>query len=118
MSKVGYLRVARRVFAAGSVAIAMFGATTLTSVAGASASPVVRHELKDPCGYLSWGEYRHCDGGTGSTVMLDVEDIWGNIYLYCVGPGVTDLQPVIRWRVTGAWWNGGVGCIPGYYGPA
>ena len=50
--------------------------------------------------------------------MLDVQDIWGSIYHYCVGPGVTDLQPVIRWRVTGAWWNGGVGCAPGYYGPA
>jgi hypothetical protein len=73
-------------------------------------------DLKVPCGYLGSGEYRHCDGGTGSTVMLDVEDLWGNIYQYCVGPGITNLQPVIRWVVTGAWWNGGVGCSPGFYG--
>jgi hypothetical protein len=92
-----------------------------TAAFGVAASPAdasTAVKLRDKCGYLAWGEYRHCDGGTGSTVMLDVEDIWGNIYLYCVGPGVTDLQPVIRWRVTGAWWNGGVNCIPGFYGEA
>ena len=116
MSKLGYLRVACRAFVAGSVVIAMFGGVGLTSVAEAAASSGLRYDLKQPCGYLGWGEYRHCDGGTGSTVMLDVEDVWGNIYHYCVGPGVTDLQPVIRWRVTGAWWNGGVGCAPGFYG--
>jgi hypothetical protein len=75
-------------------------------------------QLREKCGYLGWGEYRHCDGGTGSTVDLDVEDVWGNRYRYCVGPGVTDVQPVIRWRVTGAWWNGGVRCYPGFEGPA
>jgi hypothetical protein len=75
-------------------------------------------QFREGCGYLGWGEYRHCDGGTGSSVDLDVEDIWGNLYRYCVGPGKTDLQPVIRWRVTGAWWNGGVGCGPGFEGPA
>ncbi|WP_242546997.1 DUF6355 family natural product biosynthesis protein [Amycolatopsis sp. MtRt-6] len=82
----------------------------------AAAAPGV--QLREQCGYLGWGEYRHCDGGTGSRVDLDVQDIWGNLYRYCVGPGTTDLQPVIRWRVTGAWWNGGVGCYPGYEGPA
>jgi hypothetical protein len=107
------LRQAARIAATGSVVVALLGAA-LTPVADAAAS----YDLRDSCGYQGWGEYRHCDGGTGSTVMLDVQDIWGNIYHYCVGPGVTDLQPVIRWRVTGAWWNGGVGCAPGYYGPA
>lgn len=62
--------------------------------------------------------HRHCDGGTGSTVMLDVQDIFRNIYHYCVGPGMTNLQPVVRLRVIDAWWNGGYGCQPGYYGPA
>ncbi|WP_232376952.1 DUF6355 family natural product biosynthesis protein [Amycolatopsis aidingensis] len=68
---------------------------------------------EERCGYLGYGKYRHCDGGTGSTIMLDVEDIWGNIGRYCVGPGVTNLQPTFEWRVIGAWWNGGVGCWPG-----
>ncbi|HEY2100091.1 MAG TPA: DUF6355 family natural product biosynthesis protein [Pseudonocardia sp.] len=72
----------------------------------------------EACGYLGGGEYRHCDAGTGSTVMLDVQDLWGSIYHYCVGPGTTNIQPVIRWRIRDAWWNGRVGCQPGYYGPA
>ncbi len=113
MSNSNNLHWASRGIAVGSVVIAMLGA-----VLAPAADAAVRHDLKDPCGYQGWGQYRHCDGGTGSTIMLDVQDIWGNIYRYCVGPGVTDLQPVIRWRVTGAWWNGGVGCSPGYYGPA
>ncbi|MFD2472084.1 DUF6355 family natural product biosynthesis protein [Amycolatopsis silviterrae] len=71
-----------------------------------------------PCGYLDPGMYRHCDGGSGSTVMLDVQDIFRNLYHYCVGPGITNVQPVVRLRVIDAWWNGGVGCQPGYYGPA
>ncbi|MGW4393818.1 DUF6355 family natural product biosynthesis protein [Amycolatopsis nivea] len=50
--------------------------------------------------------------------MLDVQDIFRNIYHYCVGPGMTNLQPVVRLRVIDAWWNGGYGCQPGYYGPA
>ncbi|MFI5590114.1 DUF6355 family natural product biosynthesis protein [Amycolatopsis sp. NPDC051758] len=91
-------------------------AACVVAAGSAGAAPGV--ELREQCGYLSWGEYRHCDGGTGSRVDLDVEDVWGNLYRYCVGPGKTDLQPVIRWRVTGAWWNGGVGCIPGFEGPA
>lgn len=111
MSKM--FRTAARIVATGSVVIAMLG-SGLTTAADAA----VPLRVKERCGYLEWGKYRHCDGGTGSHVMLDVQDIWGAIYHYCVGPGVTDLQPVIRWRVTGAWWNGGVGCDPGYYGPA
>ncbi len=113
MNNSKYLRLAGRITAAGSIMIAMLGAASAPAAYAA-----VRYEPRMSCGYQSWGEYRHCDGGTGSTVMLDVQDIWGNIYHYCVGPGVTDLQPVIRWRVTGAWWNGDVGCNPGYYGPA
>lgn len=113
MSNSKLFRSAGWLVAVGSMVVAMFGGVSV-SVADAAAP----RELKERCGYLEWGQYRHCDGGTGSTVMLDVQDIWGNIYHYCVGPGVTDLQPVIRWRVTGAWWNGGVGCAPGYYGPA
>ncbi|UKD58552.1 DUF6355 family natural product biosynthesis protein [Amycolatopsis sp. FU40] len=71
-----------------------------------------------PCGYIDPGMYRHCDGGSGSTVMLDVQDIFRNLFRYCVGPGITNVQPVVRLRVIDAWWNGGVGCQPGYYGPA
>ncbi|WP_285488585.1 DUF6355 family natural product biosynthesis protein [Amycolatopsis taiwanensis] len=70
------------------------------------------------CGYYPMGMYRHCDNGTGSTVMLDVQDIFFEKFHVCVGPGVTNLQPWIRWRVIDAWWNGGVGCGPGFYGPA
>lgn len=113
MTNLEYRRLLGRIAALGSIVIAILGAA-LTPAADAA----VPFGLEGACGYQGWGEYRHCDGGTGSTVMLDVRDIWGNIYHYCVGPGVTDLQPVIRWRVTGAWWNGGVGCSPGYYGPA
>ncbi|MGW3993254.1 DUF6355 family natural product biosynthesis protein [Amycolatopsis sp. NPDC004772] len=112
MTNSKHLRLAGRFAATGSIVIAMLGAA-LTPAADAA----VHIGLEGTCGYQGWGEYRHCDGGTGSTVMLDVRDVWGNLYRYCVGPGLTDLQPVIRWRVTGAWWNGGVGCSPGYYGP-
>ena len=97
--------------------VVAFGGAGIASAPAASAATVSEQaSLKDPCGYLGWGKYRHCDGGTGSTVMLDVEDFWGHIHTRCVGPGVTDLQPGIRWAVTGAWWNGGVGCIPGLNG--
>ncbi len=84
----------------------------------ASALPVSERLESAGCGYIGGGEYVHCDNGSGSTVMLDVQDIFFNLYHYCVGPGTTNIQPVIRWRVIGAWWNGGVGCGPGYYGPA
>ncbi|MFF1608826.1 DUF6355 family natural product biosynthesis protein [Amycolatopsis sp. NPDC058278] len=84
----------------------------------ASALPVSEGVETSGCGYIGGGEYTHCVNGSGSTVMLDVRDIFFNLYHYCVGPGTTNLQPVIRWRVVGAWWNGGVGCSPGYYGPA
>ncbi|MET8845989.1 DUF6355 family natural product biosynthesis protein [Amycolatopsis sp. NPDC004625] len=83
-----------------------------------SAAPALDRIATPGCGYIGGGEYVHCDNGSRSTVMLDVEDIFFNLYHYCVGPGTTDIQPVIRWRVVGAWWNGGVGCDPGYYGPA
>ncbi|MFE0025496.1 DUF6355 family natural product biosynthesis protein [Amycolatopsis sp. NPDC059021] len=101
---------------ATAVAGGLLGATEAASATPTGSSATVPATVTDPCGYLSWGSYRHCDGGTGSTVMLDVQDVWGNIYHYCVGPGVTNLQAPIRWRVTGAWWNGGVGCSPGFYG--
>lgn len=84
----------------------------------ASARPMPEKAEAAGCGYIGGGEYTHCDNGSGSTVMLDVQDIFFNVFHYCVGPGTTNLQPVIRWRVIGAWWNGGVGCDPGYYGPA
>ena len=95
-----------------------FAALTVFVTAASPAGATTEIQLREGCGYLGWGEYRHCDGGTGSRVDLDVEDVWGNLYRYCVGPGTTNLQPVIRWRVTGAWWNGGVGCYPGFEGPA
>ncbi|MBN6034169.1 DUF6355 family natural product biosynthesis protein [Amycolatopsis sp. 195334CR] len=69
--------------------------------------------MSERCGYLGGGRYNHCDGGTRSTVMLDVEDLWGGITHVCVRPGITDLQPYVTYRISGAWWNGGVGCTPG-----
>jgi hypothetical protein len=84
----------------------------------ASARPTSEKVEITGCGYIGGGEYTHCDNGSGSTVMLDVQDIFFNLYHVCVGPGTTNLQPGIRWRVIGAWWNGGVWCDPGYYGPA
>jgi hypothetical protein len=100
-----------------------FATLTLGGAAAGEASAAVEQPREpasaaEPCGYLGGGEYRHCDGGTGSTVMLDVTDLWGNVFHYCVGPGTTNIQPVIRWRIRDAGWNGGVGCQPGYYGPA
>lgn len=104
----------RRVFVTGSIVLA-FGCFVAMD---ASARPTSQKVETAGCGYIGGGEYMHCDNGSGSTVMLDVQDIFFNLYHYCVGPGKTNLQPVIRWRVIGAWWNGGVGCDPGYYGPA
>lgn len=69
--------------------------------------------VEERCGYLGWAKYNHCDGGSGTTVMLDVEDLWGGISRVCVRPGITDLQPYVSYRVSGAWWNGGVRCTPG-----
>ncbi|MEU3622525.1 DUF6355 family natural product biosynthesis protein [Amycolatopsis coloradensis] len=105
---------------AGAVAALAVAASGMTANADTARETAARGPVtvNEGCGYLGWGKYRHCDGGTGSTVMLDVEDIWGNLFHYCVGPGTTNLQPVIKWRVIGAWWNGGTRCIPGYYGPA
>lgn len=109
--------IVRRVRKVHAVVVATAVVLVVGGATAASAAEMHDHAtLKDPCGYLGWGKYRHCDGGTGSTVMLDVEDFWGHIHTRCVGPGVTDLQPGIRWAVTGAWWNGGVGCIPGIHG--
>ncbi|GAA3588438.1 hypothetical protein GCM10022222_86210 [Amycolatopsis ultiminotia] len=111
MSKIGTVQRAAVVVA---TALAL-GGGVVTEASAASTEPA---RVLDPCGYVDPGMYRHCDGGSGSTVMLDVQDIFRNVYHYCVGPGVTNVQPVIRWRVIDAWWNGGVGCQPGYYGPA
>jgi hypothetical protein len=87
------------------------GHQTSAAAAPAALPPTV----EEGCGYLGSALYRHCDGGSGSTVMLDVETFWGGHGQYCVGPGTTNLQPVYRWAVTGAWWNGGWGCQPGKY---
>ncbi|MGC7096755.1 DUF6355 family natural product biosynthesis protein [Amycolatopsis lurida] len=79
-------------------------------------STVEKFGAEERCGYLGWARYNHCDGGSGATVMLDVEDLWGGISRVCVRPGITDVQPYVQYRVTGAWWNGGVGCVPGRHG--
>ncbi|WP_406637590.1 DUF6355 family natural product biosynthesis protein [Amycolatopsis sp. WGS_07] len=104
----------RRTVVASVSALALWVGTA----SAVSATPAAPARVLDPCGYIDPGMYRHCDGGSGSTVMLDVQDILRSIYHYCVGAGTTNLQPVIRLRVIDAWWNGGVGCQPGYYGPA
>lgn len=101
-----------------SVIVAIALSFSCSVAMAASAQPTSEKAEAAGCGYIGGGEYVHCDNGSGSTVMLDVQDIFFNLYHYCVGPGKTNLQPVIRWRVIGAWWNGGVGCDPGYYGPA
>lgn len=62
-----YRRLAGRVPATGSIVITMFGAA-LTPAAEAT----VHFSLEAACGYQGWGEYRHCDGGTGSTVGVSV----------------------------------------------
>jgi hypothetical protein len=116
-----------RVAAGLSIGIVFAGATI--STASAAPVPVAGHHavsimapaagapvtVDEGCGYLGGAKYRHCDGGSGSTVMLDVRTLWGDIGHYCVGPGITNLQPVYRWAVTDAWWNGGWGCQPGKY---
>jgi hypothetical protein len=109
--------------------IGLIVASATIGTASATAVPVSRHpadsvvmsarataaSVEEGCGYLGGAKYRHCDGGSGSTVMLDVRTFWGDIGHYCVGPGITNLQPVYRWVVTNAWWNGGWGCQPGKY---
>ncbi|GAB2790735.1 DUF6355 family natural product biosynthesis protein [Amycolatopsis magusensis] len=99
----------RRPLGAGVAVVALLVGGTAT----ASAAPLSPGSVAEKCGYLGWGKYNHCDGGSGATVMLDVEDLWGGISLVCVRPGITDVQPYVDYRVTGAWWNGGVGCAPG-----
>ena len=69
----------------------------------ASALPVSERVESAGCGYIGGGEYVHCDNGSGSTVMLDVQDIFFNLYHYCVGPGTTNIQPVIRWLMKAHW---------------
>jgi hypothetical protein len=97
--------------------LAVSGALTGAGTASAdNNSNTSTPSAKAVCGYYPVGMYRHCDGGTGTTVMLDVRDIFGGVHTQCVGPGVTNLQPGIRWRVVDAWWNGGVHCIPGLHG--
>lgn len=96
----------------------LLGAGLLLPQAASAAPPVnaAPHtplSVDERCGYLGGGRYHHCDGGSRSTVMLDVEDLWGGITHVCVRPGITDLQPYVTYRIAGAWWNGGVGCIPG-----
>ncbi|WP_410633810.1 DUF6355 family natural product biosynthesis protein [Amycolatopsis sp. cmx-4-83] len=106
--------ILQRVFVVAAIVFS-FGCSI---VVNASARTLPEKAEVAGCGYVGGGEYAHCDNGSGSTVMLDVQDVFFNLYHYCVGPGITNLQPVIRWRVIGAWWNGGVACDPGYYGPA
>ncbi|MFD8497730.1 DUF6355 family natural product biosynthesis protein [Amycolatopsis sp. NPDC059657] len=73
-------------------------------------TPLDTESITDVCGYYPMGMYRHCDAGTGMTVMVDAQDIWGGIHEVCVHPGINNLQPGIRWRVVDAWWNGGIWC--------
>ena len=82
-------------------------------VADASEHAPTAEAPAETCGYFPVAQYRHCDNGSGSTVMLDVKDIFFGIHHVCVRPGVTNLQPYSRWAVVDAWWNGGVGCTPG-----
>ncbi|NYI99028.1 hypothetical protein HNR12_005305 [Streptomonospora nanhaiensis] len=58
---------------------------------GAPAAHAEQASAGEPCGYLDMGRYNHC--GTGS-VAVDV-DQWNPAFpssLYCVGPGITDLD--------------------------
>lgn len=72
------------------------------------------------CGYMGAGKYNHCESNPRFTVMLQVSRVFQGDFKVCVRPGVTDLQPYSpyprRWAVTGAWYIGGLGCSPGYYG--
>lgn len=114
----GQVRRVSAVFAVAALAVGgvLAGAGTASAQSDLASAQVLPRD--DVCGYYPMGMYRHCDNGSGSTVMLDVRDIFFSLYHVCVGPGVTNLQPYIRWRVIDAWWNGGVGCVPGFYGDA
>ncbi|TVT52016.1 hypothetical protein FNH05_13660 [Amycolatopsis rhizosphaerae] len=112
--------VRARTLGTGLAAVFLTATAALTGAGSAAADTRPAPEpgtarLAEVCGFYPVGMYRHCDNGSGSTVMLDVRDIFWGIHHVCVGPGVTNLQPGIRWRVIGAWWNGGVGCAPGLY---
>ncbi|SDM24818.1 DUF6355 family natural product biosynthesis protein [Nonomuraea jiangxiensis] len=96
---------------AAIIGMALFVATT--TAAQATTTTASNTKAAAACGWIGGqgAQYNHCDPST--TVMLDVEDIWGNIGRVCVSPGITRLQPYFEWAVTGAWFNGGVHCFPG-----
>ncbi|MFD8497729.1 DUF6355 family natural product biosynthesis protein [Amycolatopsis sp. NPDC059657] len=67
------------------------------------------------CGYNDDGMYRHC--GSLDNVGLDTKTWPASSFRVCVGPGLTYLPPILPWyvKVTGASFNGRVGCTPGLY---
>ncbi|MDA0567917.1 DUF6355 family natural product biosynthesis protein [Streptomonospora sp. S1-112] len=99
--------------ACGTVAAAAVGLALIGF--GAPGAQAEQTRAAEPCGYLGMGEYNHC--GTG-TVAVDV-DQWNPAFpssLYCVGPGITDLDnhSTEDWGVYYASYAPGYeGCRPG-----
>ncbi|MEU6645305.1 hypothetical protein ABZ863_22480 [Saccharomonospora sp. NPDC046836] len=64
---------------ATAAAALTFGGTLITSSSTSAAVDTAQGKSSiaapAPCGYLGAGKYRHCDGGSKSTVMLDVKTI-------------------------------------------
>ncbi|TDC77558.1 DUF6355 family natural product biosynthesis protein [Streptomyces hainanensis] len=59
------------------------------------------------CGYWQTSAdayYTHCDNGSGSRVIINVDTVWASDYEKCVGPGDTHLGSTSD--VRGAWYVG------------
>ncbi|MFD8493294.1 DUF6355 family natural product biosynthesis protein [Amycolatopsis sp. NPDC059657] len=100
----------RRVGVGFMAAVLAFAGSTVVNGNAEAAGRPAPESTAAVCGFYPIGMYRHCDAGTGMWVTVDAEDIWGGIHEVCVHPGINDLQPGIRWRIVGAWWNGGIHC--------
>jgi hypothetical protein len=84
------------------LALAGFIAALMLAIPLASSQPA----QAVTCGWLGAGSesYRHCS--TRTHVVLRVEDFWGTDYYPCVGPGVTFLGNLSRWRIVDATYIG------------
>jgi hypothetical protein len=61
----------------------------------------------DACGYWQSSAdsyYNHCDNGSGSRVIINVDTVFARDYEKCVGPGNTHLGSTSDIR--GAWYVG------------
>jgi hypothetical protein len=78
-----------------AIVIAAMAITSLASSAPASARN---------CGFNYDEVYRHCDPNT--RVFIAAKNVWGTIWVRCVGYSDTDLGTLSYWRIVNAWYIG------------